>query len=129
MAKKVNKSQDKREFKTALRVGDVVQVLCGGNSKSGRDVKDCKGKVIAFLPKKNRVLVEGVNYIKRHKRAMSAGEKGGIVTKEAAVNISNVMFYSEEAKRPVRLIMKTLDNGSKVRGYKNPQTGAFEQVA
>ena len=118
---------EKQTLKTNLRVGDPVMVISGGN-KTSRQVKGEVGKIKSFIPKKQRVVVEGVNMIKRHKRAMSNTEAGGIIEKEAGVHISNVMFYSDELKRPVRISYKTLDDGRKVRGYRNPETDKFEQI-
>lgn len=116
------------ELKTRLRMGDPVVVISGGNEKKGRRAKDEKGKILKFLPKKNRVIVESVNMIKRRKRATSSTDSGGVITKEGSIHISNVMYYSEQLDRGVRLKTKTLDDGRKVRGFKHPETGAFEQV-
>lgn len=115
-------------FQTKLRVGDPVMVLTGGNSKQGRSLEGKTGKIQRFLPKKNRVVVEGVNMIKRHKKAMKSNESSGIIEREGSVAISNVMYYVEELKRPVRVKWKRLDDGRKVRGYLNPETKAFEQI-
>ena len=51
-----------------------------------------------------------------------------ILEKEGSIHISNVMYYREELKRPVRIKIKMLDDGRKVRGFVNPQTKAFEQI-
>ena len=70
-----------------VRKGDTVQVI------SGKD-KGVKGKVIKTLPEQNRVIVEGVNRVKRHTKAGQAGggNTGGIITSEAPIHISNVML-------------------------------------
>ena len=115
------------EFKTKLRVNDPVIVLTGGN-KSKQQVKGQVGKILRFLPKSERVVVEGVKMVKRHKRPQMQGEAGGIIEKEGSVHISNVMFYSNELQRPVRIISKALEDGRKVRGYNNPESGKFEQI-
>ena len=111
-----------------LRVGDPVMVIAGGNEKKGKKVAGETGKILSFLPKRNRVIVEGVNTIKRHKKATQMNDSSGIIEKEGSVHISNVMFYHEELKRPVRLKSKTLDDGRKVRGFINPKTKEFEQI-
>ena len=117
-----------REFVTQLRVGDTVMVISGGNEKKGRILKGKTGKILRILPKRNRVIVEGLNMIKRHKRAASATDSAGIIAKEGSVHISNVMYYSEELKRPVRLTTEKRKDGRKVRGFKHPKSGTFEQI-
>ena len=116
------------EFKTALKVGDPVYVTTGGNKKAKKQVAGLVGKILRFVPKKHRVVVEGVNFIKRHKKARTATEQGGIITKEGTIHISNVMYYSEKLKRPVRLKSKTMEDGRKVRVYTNPETKKLENV-
>lgn len=113
---------------TDLRQGDQVMVIAGGNKKKGKVLKGQVGKILRILPKSDRLVVEGVNYIKRHKRAMTSNDTAGIIQKEGSVHISNVMFYSQELNRPVRIKFKTLEDGRKVRGYINPKTRAFEQI-
>jgi large subunit ribosomal protein L24 len=126
--KKSKKSINKHDFVTALRKGDKVMVIAGGNGKK-EDIRGRVGKIMKFLPKKNRVFVEGVKLIKRHQKAKNAQESSKVITKEAGIHISNVMFYVEELKRPVRLRFKTLEDGQKVRGYTDPETKKFEQIA
>ena len=117
------------EFSTTLKKGDPVMVIAGGNSqKERRQIKGKVGKILRLLPKKNRVIVEGLNIVKRHKRAAQAGESSGIIEKEGSIHISNVMYYSETLKKPVRLKHKTLNDGRKVRGYINPKTKQFESI-
>ncbi len=128
MGKKVRDGGVKVTLNSALKAGDVVMVITGGNKKRGRVLKGQTGKILRFLPKKNRVVVEGLNMVKRHKKAMASNEQAGIIPKEGSIHLSNVMFYSEQLKAPVRLKHKTLDDGRKVRGYVNPQTKKFETV-
>ena len=110
------------------KVGDLVMVIAGGNEKKGRLLKGKTGKILRILPKRDRVIVEGLNMIKRHRRALSPTDSAGIIEKEGSVAISKVMFYSEELKRPFRLTTKRLEDGRKVRGFKHPKTGKFEQI-
>lgn len=117
-----------KEMTTSLKKGDPVIVLVGGNKKKGKVVAGQTGKILKLLPKRNRVIVEGVNFIKRHKRAMSPNESAGIIQKEGSVHISNVMYYVESLKRPVRIKFKKLDDGRKVRGYLHPKSQKFEQI-
>ncbi|GAA3026119.1 50S ribosomal protein L24 [Gordonia defluvii] len=91
--------------------GDTVIVI------SGKD-KGAKGKVIAAYPKRQRVLVEGVNRIKKH-TAASADERGassgGIVTQEASINVSNVMVVDSDGN-PTRVGYRTdEETGKRVR--------------
>jgi len=67
-----------------------------------------------LLPKKNGVLVEGLNMVKRHLKA-KGNEAGGIKEKEAAIHISNVMPYCSKCAKPVRTSKKFLENGEKQR--------------
>lgn len=119
---------EKKSLNTRLRKGDEVMVVTGGNQKSGRDNKGARGKIMKFLPKKDRVIVEGVNMVSRHKRATNSMESGGKVAKEGSIHISNVMYYHAELKRPVRLKINTLEDGRKVRGFINPESKKFEQI-
>lgn len=125
---KMRKNVDKHSFKTQLKTGDTVMVVAGGNKLSGKKLKGEVGKILRLLPKRNRVIVEGVNVIKRHRRARNAQESSGIIAKEGSVHVSNVRYYSEAHKRPVRLSAKVLEDGRKVRGFKNPETNEFEQI-
>lgn len=119
----------KTSFKTKLKVGDPVMLISGGNSLNpNKGGKGKVGKILRLLPKKGRVVVEGVNMIKRHQKANAMNEASGIIDKEGSVSISNVMFYQEDLKRPVRLTYQRLDDGRKVRGFLHPETNKFEQI-
>ena len=94
-----------------IHKGDTVLVV------SGKD-KGAKGKVLEAYPTRNRVLVEGVNRIKKHK-AESANERGaksgGIITQEASIHVSNVMVVDSDGK-PTRVGYRTDDeSGKRVR--------------
>lgn len=117
-----------RRIASKLKTGDIVMVIAGGNKKKNRVLKGQTGKILKFLPSTNRVIVEGLNKVTRHKRAMTATDSAGKIEKDGSVHISNVMYYSEELKRPVRVKSKTLGDGRKVRGYLNPKTKEFEQI-
>ncbi len=117
-----------KKFVTALKKGDPVMVLVGGNRKKQKAVAGQTGKILRFIPKRGRVVVEGVNFIKRHKRKTSPTDVGGVIQKEGSVHISNVMYYVADLKRPVRLHTKSMENGRKVRGYMHPESKAFEQI-
>ena len=92
-----------------IRKGDNVEV------KSGKDAGK-KGRVLRVDRDRDRVVVEGVNMIKRHTRPNPQKKiQGGIVEREAAIHVSNVMVVSPDSGRPTRLGYKVLDDGRKVR--------------
>jgi large subunit ribosomal protein L24 len=93
--------------KMKIKKGDEVVVL------SGRD-RGKKGEVLRALPKESRVVVQGVNVVKRHSRP-KPGEAGGIVEKEAALHVSNVALVDPKDGRPTRVGYKLLADGRKVR--------------
>jgi large subunit ribosomal protein L24 len=94
-----------RKFK--IKRGDQVIVV------SGRD-RGKRGEVLRVVRKDDRLIVQGVNMIKRHTRP-SAGNPGGIVDKEAAIHISNVAHVDPSTNRPTRVGYKLLEDGRKVR--------------
>ena len=93
--------------KLKIKKGDEVVVL------SGRD-RGKKGEVLRVLPKESRVVVQGVNVVKRHSRP-KPGDTGGIVEKEAALHVSNVALMDPKDGRPTRVGYKLLADGRKVR--------------
>ncbi len=80
---------------------------------SGKD-KGMSGKVIKTLPKQDRVIVEGVNMIKKHKKPRNAQDVGGIIDMEAPIHVSNVMILDPKTNTRTR-IKKEVKNGKKVR--------------
>ena len=89
-----------------IKKGDTVQIISGNEAgKSGR--------VIKVFPSKDKIVVEGMNMVKKHARPTQDNPQGGIIGKEAAIHISNVMFIS--GGRPTRIGYKTLDDGRKVK--------------
>jgi large subunit ribosomal protein L24 len=108
----------------SIKKGDVVRVIAGKD-------KGAEGKVIAVLPDENRVIVEGVNRVKRHTRVVQQGGRGGttggIVTQEAAVHASNVMLLTEVdgKKVPTRVgakrveVDKTRSDGSTCKAHRS----------
>jgi len=90
-----------------IKKGDRVIVL------TGRD-KGKQGEVIAVMPKENRALVRGVNIVRRHQR-QSASQEGGIISKEAPINLSNLALEDPTDGKPTRVGFKFLEDGKKVR--------------
>ena len=80
---------------------------------SGRDTGK-KGNVLKVEPKQGRVLVQGVNMVKRHTRPSTAGP-GGVIEKEASLHVSNVALIDPKLDKPTRIGMRVLENGRKVR--------------
>ena len=127
-SKKKSSLTKKEDFKTALRKGDPVMVIAGGNKKSGRTNKGATGKILKLLPKKDRAIVEGVNMVTRHQRASNSNDAAGKIEKEGSIHISNLMYYHEELKKPVRIKQNVLEDGRKVRGFTHPESKKFEQI-
>ena len=95
----------------SLKKNDLVMVIAGKErGKSGR--------ILRVFPGKNRVLIEKINFIKRHTRASGQTRQGGIVEKEAPIHVSNVMVICEKCNLPIRVGRKILDDGNKVRTCK-----------
>ncbi|ACJ32500.1 50S ribosomal protein L24 [Anoxybacillus sp. LAT_35] len=90
-----------------VKKGDKVQVI------SGKD-KGKQGVILAAFPKKNRVLVEGVNIVKKHVKPSQANPQGGIINQEAPIHVSNVMPLDPKTGLPTRVGYKVVD-GKKVR--------------
>ena len=91
-----------------IKKGDTVTVITGKDSGK-------KGKVLKVIPDDNRVIVEGINKIKRHTRPSRSLPQGGIMQKESPLHASNVMLLCRKCNKPTRGGSKTLDNGQRVR--------------
>ncbi len=93
-----------------VKKGDTVEVIAGKD-------KGARGKVIQALPRESKVIVEGVNRVKKHTRIRTTqrgAKTGGIVTQEAAIHVSNVMVVDSDGK-PTRVGYRFDENGQKVR--------------
>lgn len=89
-----------------IRKNDMVKVISGNyRGKSGR--------VLKVFPKNDRIIVEGVNFIKRHTRPSQNNPQGGIIEKEAPIHVSNVVLI--HSNEPTRVGYKVLKDGKKVR--------------
>ncbi len=93
--------------KLRVKKGDTVMVITGKDSRK-------TGKVLRIFSKKERIVVEGLNIVKKHTRARG-NQPGGIEEKEAPLHISNVMLYCQKCGKPVRIRRNLLENGEKVR--------------
>ena len=90
-----------------IKKGDHVIVI------AGRD-KGKHGEVVRMIPKENRAVVRGVNVVRRHTK-QTANEQGGIISKEAAIDISNLAIEDPKDGKPTRVGFKLLEDGKKVR--------------
>ena len=99
-----------------IRKGDTVKVIAGSYKDKGK-----VGKVLKVFPKENKVIVEGINIIKRHTKPSQKLPQGGIIEKEAPIHVSNVMYYSTKFNVTSRIGFKYLDDGTKVRYCTNPE--------
>ena len=95
-----------------LRKGDMVQVI------KGKD-KGKKGKIITAFPKDRRVLVQGINFVKKHKKQTRQDQQGGIVSIEKPVSIANLMMVCKACGRAVRVGFKVSGNSEKARFCKS----------
>jgi len=90
-----------------VKKGDKVMVI------TGKD-KGKTGVILASFPKKDRVIVEGVNIIKKHSKPSQANPQGGIISQEAPIHVSNVMVLDPKSNEPTRVGYQEV-NGKKVR--------------
>lgn len=91
-----------------VRKGDTVIVVAG--KERGK-----KGKVLRVIPEKGRVVVERINMIKKHQKPTQKLRQGGIIEREGAIHLSNVMLVDPGSDRPTRVGMRALSDGKKVR--------------
>ena len=91
-----------------IRKNDTVLVIAGKDRGN-------KGKVRFAYPKDGRVLVEGINFIKRHTRAIRQVRQAGIIEREAPINVARVMLLCSKCNHPTRVGFRFLEGGKKVR--------------
>lgn len=100
-----------------IKAGDTVAVIAGADQfvtdKKGNTTRKT-GRVLKVYPRTDRVLVEGVNKVKKHQRPSQANEKGGIIEKEAPIHVSNVAMIDPKTGKPTRIGIKEVD-GKKIR--------------
>jgi large subunit ribosomal protein L24 len=94
-----------------IRTGDIVEII------AGKDI-GVRGRVLRVDPKKNRVVVERVNIVRKHQRPQQAGRsqiQPGIIEFEAPINLSNVMLVCPHTDQPTRVGFRVADDGTKIR--------------
>ena len=94
--------------KCNIQKDDKVRVLVGKD-------KGKIGKVLKILNKKQRIIVEKINIIKRHSKPSESNRQGGIIEQEAGIHLSNVALICNKCFKPIRIKFQTLDDGKKVR--------------
>ncbi|MFH1045919.1 MAG: 50S ribosomal protein L24 [Candidatus Omnitrophota bacterium] len=91
-----------------IRKNDIVMCMAGKD-------RGKKGKVLGVLTDRNKAVVEGINFIKKHARKTREDQQGGIVQREAPVGLSKLMLICSKCNKPVRAGFSLLKDGSKVR--------------
>ena len=99
---------DKMKNKLRIKKGDKVVVIAGKD-------KGVKGRILKVFPKDKRVIVENVNFIKRHSKPRSQTQQGGIIEKEAPIHISNVMLFNDNLNQVTKPVIRIIgDNRVRV---------------
>lgn len=104
---RLKKIKESHNNKLHVKKDDTVIVI------TGKD-KGAKGRVLAAYPRLNRVLVEGVNMVKKHTKPSQANPQGGILNQEAPIHVSNVMLVDPKSGKPTRIGYKE-EGGKKIR--------------
>ena len=102
-----------------VKTGDTVVLLTGDKKDKGK-----KGKVLAVSPKEGKVIVEGLNIVKKHVKPRKAGDPSGIIETEGAIYASKVQVVCPKCGKPTRVGHKINEDGTKVRVCKNKDCGA-----
>jgi large subunit ribosomal protein L24 len=95
-------------IKLKLKKDDIVEIIAGRE-------KGKKGKILALFPNDGRLTVEKLNMLKRHTKPSAQNKQGGIVEKEGALAISNVLLVCDKCGKGVRIKRKKLEDGKRVR--------------
>lgn len=91
-----------------IRKGDKIRVIAG--KERGKE-----GKIIRVFPKRNKVIVQGLNFVKRHTKPRGERQPGGIIAKEAPIHISNVMLVCSKCNKMTRVVKRIMEDGERVR--------------
>lgn len=94
--------------KRKLKKNDLVMVLAGKE-------KGKSGRILRVITKKDRAIVEKINFVKRHQRPTGQQRQGGIIEREAPLHLSNLMLICEGCNKPARIGKKILEDGKKAR--------------
>lgn len=91
-----------------IKKNDIVTVLAGKD-------KGKSGKILAVFPRKNEALVEGINFVKKHRRRTREDQQSGIIQKEAPIDLSNVALFCKGCNSPTKVGFDVLKDGTKTR--------------
>ena len=91
-----------------IKKNDLVVVIAGND-------RGKRGKVLKVFPDKQRIIIEGVNFVKKHQRPTQSQPKGGIMTREGSIHVSNVMLLDPKSGKPTRVGRKVLTGGEKAQ--------------
>jgi large subunit ribosomal protein L24 len=94
--------------KMRIKKNDMVMVIAGAD-------KGKKGRVLTAYPAQGKVVVEKINVVKRHQRPTQGQSQGGIIEKEAKIQVSNVQIFCFKCDKPSRIAQKALEDGGKAR--------------
>lgn len=107
------REHDRTPMKVAIRQGDTVEVMAGKDRSTKSRVR--RGKVIEVDRRRGRVVVDGINIVKKAVRQTQQVRQGGIVETPAALAVSNVMLVCPDCDKPTRVGVRVREDGSKVR--------------
>lgn len=107
-----------------IKKGDTVKVIAGADKSTKERI--VTGVVLAVDPEKNRVKVEGINMIKRHRKARSAQETGGIIEMEGFIDISNVMLVCPDCGKTTRIATIEVEENGVVRSHRKCKKCGFD---
>lgn len=93
---------------SGIKKNDTVIALAGRS-------KGKTGKVLAVFPRRDRAIVEGVNFVKKHRRRSKEEDKGGIIQKESTIHLSNLAIFCKGCNRPTKIGINVLKDGTKAR--------------
>ena len=96
--------------KMNIKTGDTIIILTGNDENRGK-----QGKVLAVSPKEGKVIVEGLNMVKKHVKPRKAGDPSGIIDAESAIYASKVQVVCPKCKKPTRIGHKIYEDGKKDR--------------
>ncbi len=102
-----------------IKKNDMVLVISGDDSGK-------RGRVLKVFPDRDKIIVEGVNMVKRHRKRTQKMTQGGIMELEAPIHISNVKLIAPKSSVPTRVGFRVLKDGTKVRFCKHPDAGGEE---
>ena len=102
--------------KVHVKVGDTVVILSGKyENKFDKNGKRKEGKILEVSPKEGKVIVEGLNLVKKHVKPRKMGQPGGILTVEGPLYASKVQLVCPRCSKPTRVGRKIIEDGSKLR--------------